>query len=118
MKEPKSEAANQDGSPALMTAPILSGVQTITWDSTDANSLAKCSHGEAELSYLAAHADARWRMGRGERQRKCSRCLKWFWETEFYVMELEDVVRNAMNAKPSDLGDWKRETRRKFPVFA
>lgn len=43
----------------------------------------KCKHRTSKLPYLAAHADAKRRMRRGQKQRKCPVCRKWIWENEF-----------------------------------
>lgn len=42
-----------------------------------------CVHRVSTLPYLAFHEDADRRHKRGEKQRKCPVCLKWFWESEY-----------------------------------
>ncbi len=41
------------------------------------------SHEARALGYLAWHDDATQRHRRGERQRRCPKCLLWFWPHEF-----------------------------------
>jgi hypothetical protein len=44
----------------------------------------RCSwHKPDDLSYEAAHLDADKRLARGEHQRQCDDCKRWFWKHEF-----------------------------------
>lgn len=41
-----------------------------------------CQHDDDKLLYIAAYAEARRRLARGERQWACLRCGRWFWHHE------------------------------------